>query len=204
MVILTTKELPERAKDDTYLTPKELCRAAISFLADHDPKFCPAYALDPGAGEGVWGMAVKEKWPDTVVDCIEIRHIEWPPRTLNWLTKDYLNTFLYPVYDLIIGNPPYKYAEEFVRKNLSELESGGYLMLLLRLSFLESQGRARGLYKQFPPKQVAISARRVSFTGNRKTNDTAYAIYLWQNGYRGETKLTWLDWNYETVQTSCS
>src|SRR5262245_27832883 len=94
-------------------------------------------------------------------------------------------------FDLVIGNPPYKHTEQFVRHGMDMLESGGYLVFLLRLNFLEGQGRGRSFWNRYPPVKVVVSSRRVSFSGDGKSNATAYAYFVWQQGYTGETKLAW-------------
>lgn len=197
MVILTCKELPKRRDYDDYPTLIELCRAALTLLPD---SFVPKVILDPGAGTGVWGKAALEKWSAEVWG-IELRDLP-NPGYYAWIKADYLGTtpknFFGDFFDLVAGNPPYKYAEAFIRKGLSELKEGGYLLFLLRLSFLEGQARYRGLFYEYPLKSVVVSPRRVSFSGNKKSNETAYAVYLWQKGYQGQTGLGWLDWNYAT------
>lgn len=99
-------------------------------------------------------------------------------------------------YDLVVGNPPYKYAEEFVRAGLEALESDGTMIYLLRLAFLEGQARARGLWKTHRPDKVYVLGRRPSFTGNGRTDATAYALYVWYAhlGAGSTTELHWLNW----------
>jgi len=77
------------------------------------------------------------------------------------------------------------------------LEPKGHIFFLLRLAMLESQRRARGLWQEHRPKKVYVLGRRPSFTGNGKTDATAYALYLWQKGWQGETTLDWLMWDYD-------
>jgi hypothetical protein len=95
-------------------------------------------------------------------------------------------------YDLIIGNPPFGLAEEFVRYSLSLLDKNGWLVFLLRLAFLEGQDRGRGLWSEFPLHTCGVYSPRPSFTGDGKTDATAYAAYVWQKGFAGETRLTHL------------
>lgn len=89
---------------------------------------------------------------------------------------------------------PYADAEIFVRRSLQLLKTKGHLIFLLRLAFLESQTRGNGLWQQYPPKEVHVLVERPSFTGNGKTDETAYAIYIWQKGVYGNPTLHWLSW----------
>lgn len=100
-------------------------------------------------------------------------------------------------FDLIIGNPPYKHAQRFAELAMALLAPGGHLTFLLRLAFLEGQGRAKSIWRDMPPHTVAVATRRPSFTGNGKTDATAYAQFHFVKGHRGMTNLTWLDWDYE-------
>ena len=92
---------------------------------------------------------------------------------------------------------PFFDAEMWVRKAISETRPGGWVVFLLRLAFLESIKRARGLWKEYPPTKVLTLASRPSFTLNGKTNSDAYAIFYWHvgnfdhSGYVGG----WLDWS---------
>ncbi len=98
-------------------------------------------------------------------------------------------------YDFVVGNPPYKFAETFIRNGMAVLNDGGWLVFLLRLAFLEGQARAKALWREYPPHTVAVASRRPSFTGNGKTDATAYACFYILKGYRGPTNLSWLDWD---------
>lgn len=198
-IIQTNKPLQPRKNNDYYPTPIELARASLSLLPED---FTPHITIDPGAGDGIFGKAVTEKYDFTWMIGVEFRDVEKPRGYTEWYkNSDYLqyNSRLENLrVDLIIGNPPYKLDEEFINKSFQYLNDGGYLLFLLRLSFLESKGRYYKYYSNgFNPKEVAVSTRRVSFRGDKKSDNTAYALYLWQKGWKGDTKLSWLDWNYE-------
>lgn len=86
-------------------------------------------------------------------------------------------------------------AEAFVRKALSELTHGGWVVFLLRLAFLEGQDRYRRLWRYAIPSNVLTLSRRPSFTGDGNTDATAYATYYWQKGYEPDRYAGgWLNW----------
>jgi len=181
-----------RDKNDFYPTPLGLCRAALSKV-DY---WRVGSILDPGCGTGVWGEAARERWPSAYLEGIDIVQKLDDYDTYDQLSLcNYLFYSSYRSFDLVVGNPPYKFAEEFVRKSKEILREGGIILMLLRLAFLEGQERGAGFWKEFRPQTVFVCSRRPSFTGNGKTDATAYGVYMWVDGYTGNTTLDWLDWN---------
>lgn len=94
----------------------------------------------------------------------------------------------------IITNPPFKYAEEFIRKAI-ELTDGKVAMLL-RIQFLEGQKRKK-LFAEYPPKVVYVFSKRIDCAKNgdfvnNSGGAVAYAWYVWEKGYTGETTLKWI------------
>jgi SAM-dependent methyltransferase len=193
----TDKPLRGRDPLDRYPTPPELCRAALALLTGVPER---PYILDVGCGTGAWGQAVRAQWPAAWVEGIDID----PDRlVLAVLSGNYnlLRNQDFAVWtpngalDLVIGNPPYRWAEPFVVRALDLLQTGGQLLFLLRLAFLESQGRYQRLYRNgLKPVKVWSLVERPSFTGDGKTDATAYALFLWQKGWRGGCELDWLSW----------
>lgn len=85
-------------------------------------------------------------------------------------------------------------AEACVRRGLRSIYGDGAVVMLLRLAFLEGQARGRGLWREHPPTRVRVLTRRPSFTGNGKTDATAYAVFEWAAEPARQTQLDWLDW----------
>ena len=204
MIIQTNKELPERREHDHYETPLPFARSALKSIPSN---FEPKVIIDPGAGSGVWGKAARELWkgdpriirsnPHLVG--YEVREEAGRPDWYDgWFYKPYqeMSDAAWKDVDLVMGNPPYRYAEEFVRKSMAFLRTGGYLVFLLRLSFLESQKRLK-LWKEWPLQKVVVCANRISFTGDGKTNATAYAFYYWYKyDFFESIRPTILEWAY--------
>lgn len=193
-IIQTTKQLRPREKNDFYPTPIELVRVTLDLVLSK-----PKHILDPGCGTGVWGRVAREKWPESYIDGVDIIHMVDSDFIYNQIyIKDFRDWKAISQFDLIISNPPYKYAEEFVRKSWQSLKHDGEMIFLMRLAFLESQKRCKGLWHELPPDRVYVLGRRPSFTGNGKTDNTAYALYHWINDDRRVgTSLSWLMWDYD-------
>jgi len=89
---------------------------------------------------------------------------------------DYLNTTVL-THDLIITNPPFSKALEFLQKSLSEAKT---VIYLLRLNFLGSKKR-RDFWKKNSPTHLFTLVPRPSFTGNG-TDSIEYAWFIWDRG----------------------
>jgi hypothetical protein len=190
-IITTTKQMRPRDANDFYPTPLKTCLRAIALLPND---FVPTTILDPGAGTGVWGEAAGEFYPHAAITGVEIRLDARVPAAYNYWYHDDFRLWTPPDedFDLIIGNPPYKYAEAFIRFGMDVLRPDGTMCFLLRLAFLEGQNRGKELWRRLPPYMVAVCSERPSFTGDGHTDATAYAMFYWRKGWTGETRLTWL------------
>lgn len=96
----------------------------------------------------------------------------------------------------ILTNPPFKTAEAFVRQALSLVDDGYNVYMFLKLTFLEGASR-KNLFIEFPPKSVYVFSKRIGVAKNGdfstcKSPVQAYAWFVWQKGYKGDTILDWI------------
>ena len=100
--------------------------------------------------------------------------------------------------DVIISNPPYNIAEDFIKKGVDDLNAGGMMILLLRINYLGSQKRHKSLWsnEKYIPKALITLAERPSFTGDGKTDMTEYAFYVFGDTSRlkDQSPFQWLSW----------
>lgn len=196
-----TKSTRGRSPRDYYITPLSLATESLKKFKE-DTKFSfKNNVLDAGCGNGIWGKSLMlsncKMWCDGID--IESHITDNKQYYEHIIAGDFLVYYPFKEYGLVMGNPPYSLAEEFIRHSYELLYDEGYVYFLLRLSFLEGINRGKGLFKELPLKKVYVCSRRPSFfsTNEKHTTDTlAYGMFLWQKGYEGKPEIDWLDWNY--------
>ena len=99
-----------------------------------------------------------------------------------------------PAPDNICTNPPYKLAEQFIRRSL--VMATNKVAVLLRLSFLEGQ-RRRKLFEETPLARVWVFSSRISMPPGgmnieAKGGAVAFCWMVWQRGWRGPAQIGWL------------
>ena len=100
----------------------------------------------------------------------------------------------------ILTNPPYKYALEFTLKALDLVPEGNKVFMFLKLTFLEGKKRYNELFSKYPPKKIYVFSQRVlcaknaDFDGMKAGGGSAlaYAWYVWEKGYTGDTVVKWI------------
>jgi hypothetical protein len=96
----------------------------------------------------------------------------------------------------ILTNPPYKYAKEFVEKALEKIEYGNYVIMFLKIQFLEGKER-RKLFDKNPPKYIYVNSSRQTCYINgdmskKMSSATCYCWYIWEKGFNGEPIIRWI------------
>lgn len=185
----STNRGTQRNKDDYYITPEFIIKNFANWArynlshfiwpVRHDIK-----VFDPCAG----GSLEYPIMPYPVYFGKELLDYR-----LFWRTNDIrtdasaelCGNFLRPDYDkyrnrfdIVISNPPYNQAIEFIHRGLEMVRQGGYVIYLLRLNFFGTQSRAE-FFKYHMPKYTVVSSKRPSFT-KRGTDSTEYAHFVWQ------------------------
>ncbi len=153
--------------------------------------------LEPCVGDGNIAYAVQEHLPESNITAIDIVDRGYP----GTIVTDFLDWQTDETYDLIITNPPFSHAEEFVYKGLSLLSPNGQMMMFLKVQFLEST-RRRLLFDLYPPKYVYVFSKRMGTwrngeeldpkTGKRRPTTICHAWFIWEHGFRGEPVIRWI------------
>ena len=95
----------------------------------------------------------------------------------------------------IVTNPPYLKALEFCAKALEIINDGYYVVMFLRLQFLEGKKR-KAFFDKFPPKEIYVFSDRINcldpFGENPKSSAICYAWFIWEKGFQGNPSIYWL------------
>jgi len=96
----------------------------------------------------------------------------------------------------VITNPPYSIADQFVSHIMPMLQDKQYLMLLLRIQWLESKKRY-ALFKKHNYKYVYVYVSRANCYRNAQTKDDGGAIcfawFIYEKGYTGDTVVRFIE-----------
>ena len=151
---------------DFFPTPPGVTKAFIEACPLPDGLWC-----EPAVGEGhiIEAVGPREAWAT-----FDIRPVVQPALSSHHEQVDFLTLPDERLFDVIITNPPFYLAEEFVRK---ALRCATHVAMLLRLAFLES--RKREDFHKEHPSDVYVLSRRPSFTANGATDSCAYGWFVW-------------------------
>jgi len=186
---------PDRArlkKYNAYFTPQGATRRVLQALRD-DFGIDPRLLRDPNAGGGVFGWAAGLEFPGAHRTGIEVREEEAKHVERNYdraVIGDYLTLPVEPrSCDAIITNPSFEEALEVAKKGLLELDDGGWMGLLLRLTWGDNAKVSTWL-RQHPPVGMIELSDRLAFavginpeSGNPYQEDSVtYRMWLWRQG----------------------
>lgn len=163
-----------RDSRDDYPTPPGFVDSLLSLgLVPYDSRI-----WDPCAGSGWLVKRLRERG---------FKNVEYDDLFYN--QTDFFDSERREV-DWVVTNPPYKYTEGFVRGSV-ECASKGVAMLT-NSAFLESVGRAEGLFRDLPPSLIAMNSRRMTLV-NGSSSAFSHTWLIWdkEEGI-GETKFTWV------------
>lgn len=165
--------MTERAAHDFYRTPEW---ATLKILRRLQGELHPRRILEPAAGDGAMLGPLRATWPEATIDAYDIA-----PGHPSVVRRAFWFDDTPQRYDLLFTNPPYSAADEFFWYGWSRLAPGGRMVMLLRLTFLESVGRLPIFRRQEP--DAYIEPNRIAFR-NGETDNVGCAWLVWQPGRR--------------------
>lgn len=170
----------KRSKNDFYPTPYDSIEA---LLKNYDFSKHGLNVLEPSAGNGNICKMYKDKYPNSNITGVELdeRHIEeLSTKCDKVICTDFMEFDTNNKFDVIIGNPPFSMAVDFIKKSMEHLNENGVLCFLFRTALLESDCRFE-FWKQNPVNGLLTLHKRPSFTG-KGTDATSYFWFIWTPG----------------------
>lgn len=177
---MSARQAPPRDALDRYYTPDALARQLVYVLSGVNPEV----VVEPSVGDGAFARAVRARWPSAYIlgvdaapttraaECVDdLITDDWPVTALSVLGQD-------PAFavDLVVGNPPYRYAEQHIGVALALRPKCA--AFLLRLGFLAGAKHA-AFWRENPPSEVHVLSKRPSFTGDGRTDGSEYGWFVW-------------------------
>ncbi len=189
----TNRKQNKRQVSDYYVTPpscvKEFLSAWFTDLQQETTDYNPIPErpdrmlwLDPcSGGDKNHGMS----YADTLQSELGINPltIDIRPDSKAEIIADYLTYKLKSKPDIIISNPPFFIAQEFITKALSDITDDGYVIMFLRLNFLGTQIRKQ-FFDNNMPETIYVHHKRPSFTDDGGTDSIEYAHFIWRKGQK--------------------
>lgn len=184
----------KRRENDYYPTPEAVIENfLVNYMIDPNKKI-----LEPCAGSGniikalqkhgcknIDAVEIDEDHADELLELLGIGHV-----AIADFLKIKKRQYPEEQYDIIITNPPYSKAQEFVEKALELVNETGVVIMLLRTAFLESQKRFE--FWQKPENKLSALytlSSRPSFIG-KGTDATSYSWFIWdKNTHTQEIKV---------------
>jgi len=156
----------DRHTADYYVTPKQVVRDFLSaFLADENIDRPDRLKwLDPCCGgdennDATYLRVITDEFQPKSICGIDIREDSHADVRMDFLQCEKSNML---DHDIVISNPPFYLAEQFIKKSFEFTINGGYVIMLLRLNFFGSQQR-KGLFDTYMPYACYIHRKRINF-----------------------------------------
>lgn len=203
-----------RQEDDFYATDPKAIEALFNapcyshtqvtelYLkhAKNDPNF---YFWEPAAGNGNLSNWLRDNGYHTIASDLKYRGCT-DGSIIDGL--DFLTTYPYNKFKgaashpfVIITNPPYSLATEFIEHALGILPDGGLYIALMNITYLAGQKRYQRVYSKGSLREIYVFSKRIECwkNGERPKDKCGsianYAWYVFQKGcITGETRLYWL------------
>ena len=173
--------------DDLYETPPE---ATLALLRTER---LPKVIWEPNAGRGAI-VRVLRNCGHTV---LSTDLVNYDSPNVDYTGVDFLRPLTnLPEVDAIVMNPPFRFAKECVDRAVSYAPQ---VYVLLRLAFLESEGRHRW-FKEKGLCRIHLFSNRLpmmhrdGWDGPKSTSTTPFAWYYFERGFTGNPQLNWIMW----------
>ncbi len=178
---------------DRYYTPDKCARACVRELGLAGYPLPGKHGLEAGVGGGAFAREMKAYG-------MRVSGVDLDAGAPGFADCDFaiIGDFLrgdidldLRKYDYVIGNPPYKHAQEFVELGLQRAPVVAYV---LRSAFLSGARRYKALHSKHQPRWVFPLAERPSFVSTGATDSADYSFIVWERGWTGLFRGRVLSW----------
>ena len=196
----------DRQEDDFYATDPKAIEALVNAptiygrIAWKYLEYCKDdyFIWECAAGNGNLYNWLKEHGYNVIASDIKFRGAQGVIEGL-----DFLKTYPYNKFEgaaahpnVILTNPPYSLATEFIEHALEILPDGGLYIALMNITYLAGQERYRRVYSNGSLRELYVFSKRVECWKNnipsRHSSIANYAWYVFQKGYIGKPTIYWL------------
>jgi hypothetical protein len=186
---------------DRYYTPMALAIAAFGHLRRSRGEWLDQVTsvLEPGSGPGTFCEASKAFTSGRLHPPVGVEMV--PPTNIysghQLVQRNFLDWKTRRCWDLVITNPPFTYANAFIRKSASLLTPRGLAVFLMRVGVAGGLERMRMWQEEINLIEVCMVAPRPGFTYDGETDASEYAFFLFDGKQpcSRETKMSWLKWD---------
>lgn len=191
-----------RQEDDFYATNPEAIEKLLDNCSDYlntrfkDMQFMNYSIWECACGNGNLVHALKNR--GYAVLATDIKDRGCGLSGVDFLKADPIKLFTRKEPYIILTNPPYSLATEFIEHALEILPEVGLYIVLMNITYLAGQKRYREIYSKGCLREVYVFSKRVECwkNGERPKDKCGsianYAWYVFQKGYNGQPTLYWL------------
>lgn len=180
-------------KFDYYVTPQKPIEQFLKRFLENHPNIDreKISVLDPCCG----GDAVNEPSYVAVLERMgfkNIHSIDLRGDSKAQIKADFLRDDIDVKPSIIISNPPFCLAQDFIERSLDIVTDGGCVIFLLRLNFLGSKERYQ-FFQKHMPVEIYVHHRRMGFIPNSSQTDSIeYAHFVWGKGFNPDSSKLYL------------
>lgn len=182
----------KREENDFYATnPETLKMFLYEFWKDNT--FEGYEILEPACGQGHISKTLKELLPNFNITSTDLIDRGYGVGGIDFLTYDYKKMF-----DVVITNPPFSLAKEFIEKGLKI--SNKHVIMLCKIQLLEGTKR-KEMFFNTPLKYVYVHTTRqatwkegkpLDSNGKKWATTMCLAWFVWDKDYKGEPIIRWI------------
>lgn len=171
---------------ERYYTPWWVVRLCVDRVLPMVLGANPKSILEPCAGSGAFLMQLKNKFPQALIHANDIESFVYYDCDIGSCSDFLTNkTFDLPLskFSLVVGNPPFSRAVEFVNR---ALDIGAENVVFLLRQTIEGSKERVEFWRTNKPAYIYSIPDRITFKG--KGSDSAYHnFYVWKKGFKEET-----------------